>query len=1041
MTGRLAPNLFMVPAGEPFLSRLADAVTQGALPGCEDFRGARDFSRLTIYLPTRRAVREFSQELWQRFAPRTVLLPDIRPLGDVDEDAHDLLAAPDNRIGDEPAIDPLDRLFLLARLMRAWAHDHAPQKQHAADLMLTLDGDGARALAVAADLCVLLDGAETERVDLAGIAGLDVADFAANWQVTRDVLGLIVEDLPRQMAERGVTGPAARRNRLLERETGRLAADGTRDPVVAAGSTGSIPATASLLKVIAGLPNGCVIVPGLDRTLDDEAWAALPPAHPQFGLARLLAGMGADRNQVALLPGCAVDRASNARARLMSEVMRPADTTDTWSGHLAEFGEDELELALAGISAIEAPGPREEALAIALILREALEEPGRRATLVTPDRTLARRVAGELRRWRIDIDDTAGEPLAKSPPGVFALLLVDCLTVQLAPIPLMALLKHPFTRLGLERGQALARARLLELACLRGVRPAPGVEGLRAALAETRRVLAGGGRLPAALKRIDDTALEEVEDLIGRLERAVGPLLALIDGGMARTLPEIVHCHITALSALSAGPDDVESSGPSVWQDDDGDDLASLMQRLALSGEARDLVLPQTYPAVIDYLMSRAVTRPRRPGHPRLAIRGLLEARLLAADVVVLGGLNENTWPGPAVIDPWLNRPMRAELGLLPPERQIGLSAHDFVQLAMASRVHLVRAAKQDGAQTVAARWVLRLKTLIGGERAKRLEDAGARWLTLVDALDRGPSAPPQPPQPPQAPPAPSPPVASRPRRLSVTEIETWIRDPYALYARRILGLEELDRIDADPSAADRGLILHQIFHEFTARNKGVLGPEAADQLLEIGANIFERHIDRPGVRAFWWPRFERIARWFIGIEDMLREAVAEQLTETGGMLEFDAPGGTFKITARADRIDVMVSGLVRLIDYKSGQVPSIDQVKASFSPQLPLEAAIAQAGGFEGLGAVETGELIYIRTTGAETPGEVRLVSSAQLPAAAAAARALDGLKALVRQYDDPAQAYLPSVARDFETKPRTYDHLARYREWALNPAAGGRR
>jgi len=1034
MAAHKKPALYTIPPGLPFLRVLAEAILGGSLPGGASAPENNDFSHYTILVPTRRAARALQDVFWQACDRKSILLPIIRPLGDVDEDEIVLTQTDINP--HEPdltiplAISPLERQMLLARYILDWARD-----QH--ELLFgegpsnTLVANPAQAIALAGELGALIDSAETEEIELTAISSLVADQFAENWQLTLDFLKILFETLPAELEGRKLIGPMARRNLLLRAEADRLEQTQPEGPVIAAGSTGSIPATAHLLKTITGLPNGAVVLPGLDMHLDDASWEILSESHPQFGLKQLLQRMDAPRDAVKPLSKEGADTPSQARVKLLSEVMRPAQTTELWTKAFTGIGREALAATVETMTLIEAPSPREEALAIALILRDAAQTPDKTAALVTPDRNLARRVAFELLRWNITIDDSAGRPLTKSPSGTFLLLLAQAVAENFSPISLAALLKHPLTSAGQKRITTLSTARTIELAALRGARPAPGLDGLAQALAQTKENLAQGMRAHPSLSRLDEDAWQQAFDLVARLKHILAPLAALFDMNKECALGDIFKLHFAAAEALSAQEVEGSDQTPGVWQGESGEDLTVICASLLETAETFGTLAPREYPAVLEALLSRAVTRPRMPKYPNLHIWGLLEARLQEADIMILGGLNESSWPSPALADPWVNRPMRAGLGLQPPERQIGLAAHDFVQAANMPQVYLTRSSKAAGAPTIASRWLLRLNAFLSGIGAGQTITSDASWLEWAQALDQTDQAVPA------SPPRPSPPLAARPRKMSVTEIENWIRDPYAIYARRILGLQPLEPIDAAPSAAERGSLIHDIFHKFTKTSPGTLGPKALAQLLECGREVFAQHISRPGVAAFWWPRFERMAAWFVEQEPSLRQSVSRQLTEVSGSFTFEAPGGPFELTARADRLDVMASGGIKILDYKTGQLPSVKQVSASFSPQLPLEAVIAEKGGFKGLEMVEVETLIYIHLSGGLPAGVLKLASSTKEQTGELGQQALEGLMQRVQAFDDDAMPYLPSIARDFESQPRDYDHLARYREWAANPEA----
>ncbi len=965
-----------IPPGVPFV----DALAAGLLGG-----GAA-LAEVVVLLPTRRACLALREAFLRLSGGGALLLPRMMPLGDVDPD--DIEPGADDAppaVAEEeipPAIPDLERRLILTRLIvkRGGAFARADQ-----------------AVRLAGELARLLDQVETERLSFDALAGLVPADYAEHWEQTLEFLGIVTAHWPGILAERGLIDPAERRNRALDTLAARWRAAPPEHPVVAAGSTGSIPATADLLTVIAGLPRGEVVLPGLDRESDDAVWDAIYESHPQFGLKRLLARLGIDRAQVADWPlARGVEPPLEGRAALLNAALRPADATDRWCDL-----EPPPDATLDGLERIDCAEPQEEARVIALKMRAALEDEGTTAALVTRDRALARRVAAELLRWDIAVDDSGGQPLADTAPGSFLRLTAALVAEDAAPVPLLAALKHPLAAGGLAPGAFRAQVCALERAVLRGPRPGSGFSGLTRALR--------AARAPAKLRRWLD-----------RIAAAAEPFAGLV-GRDSVALADLAAAHLAFAEALAAS--DGEDGASRLWKGDAGEAAAAFFTELIESAGALPPLAGRDYAALVDGLIEGRVARPRYGRHPRLNIWGPLEARLQHADVMILGGLNEASWPPEAGADPWLSRPMRAEFGLPAPERRIGLSAHDFVQCAAARRVVLTRSQKVEGTPVVPSRWLARLDNLLHGWHKGERFAAAPTWRAWQGLLDRPEDIRPT------DPPAPRPPVEARPRKLSVTRIETWRRDPYAIYARHILELEPLDPIDADPGAADRGQFIHNALDRFVRAYPESLPDDAYERLLACGRKAFGDALDRPGVRAFWWPRFERIAAWFIAAERARRDGLAAIASEVIGRLKIEAPAGAFTLTAKADRIERRAAGGLVVIDYKTGGVPSGREVERGLSPQLPLEAAIAQAGGFAHLPAESVDEIAYWRLTGGEPAGEQRPVPG---KAADLAADALAGLERLVAEFDDAATPYLAVPDPDQEPRFNDYAHLARLGEWA---------
>ena len=764
---------------------------------------------------------------------------------------------------------------------------------------------------------------------------------------------------------------------------------------------------------MAHLPQGLVVLPGLDRTADDEAWQAIgdDPDHPQYGLARLSARLEATRSEVSDWPAYGLPETEPARSRLINQALLPAASTAHWRAFCESWTQESIRGAMAGVRRVDCPGLGEEASVIALSLRHALETPGRRAALVTPDRNLARRVAAELKRWQVEVDDSAGTPLADTPPGVFLRLTAEMMAQDFAPLAMLAALKHPLAAGGLDEGAFRAKVRALEIAVLRGPRPAPGLASLR------RRLVTGQA----------DEALVEWLDALAAQAAPFTTVLAR----PASAVADILAAHIAFAEALAASAE--ESGAERLWAKEAGEAAADFLSRLIEAAPEGPPLDGDSYPALLSTLLEQASVRPHSGAHPRLAILGPLEARLLQVDLLILGGLNEGTWPSETDPGPWLSRPMRRDFGLPPVERRIGLQAHDFAQAFAAPEVLLTRASKVDGAPTVPSRWLLRLDALLSvlssAEAARPIRPTW-RPCTGPKALDTPEKVQPQ------APPAPAPPVAARPRRVSVTQVETWMRDPYALYAAKVLGLKALDPLDADLGAAARGLLIHKVLERFIQDHPTDLPEDAEAILLAAGRQAFHEFEIGPGLRSYWWPRFCRIAKWFLDQERERRGLLSQSLAEVQGRLTLVGPAGDFVLIAKADRIDLRADGRLVIIDYKTGTVPGKPEIETGIAAQLPLEAAMAAQGAFDpAVPAAEVAELAYWRLTGGATPGDVKPVPGDPM---ALAEQALQGLARLIALYDDPRTPY-PAVPR-LEWAPRysDYRHLERLQEWSSVSAQG---
>ncbi len=776
-----------------------------------------------------------------------------------------------------------------------------------------------------------------------------------------------------------------------------------------------------MIALVAELPQGMVVLPGLDGDADAPAWEAIAvdPSHPQYGLAHLLRRLDVAPDQVASWPCDGFIAAPAARAAIVSRALLPAEQTERWSTLAQSLRASDLRQAWAGVSRIDCATEQEEAGVVALLLRQAVEQPApQRAALVTPDRGLARRVKAELARWGIAIDDSAGEPLRLTPPGAFFLLIAEAAAEDWSPVPLLALLKHPLSAAGRVPNEFRAAVRGLERAVLRGPRPGAGLDGLSVTIDDMRK---------AARHEGERAALREAGAFVQSLIKLAAEFAALSG---PRPLETRLEAHVRLAEALAAS--DSENGIERLWRNEAGEALADFIAELRDAGREAPPLSPNDYVALLRELMEAVAVRPRYGLHPRLFIWGPLEARLQQAELVVLGGLNEGVWPPEPAIDPWLSRPMRADFGLPAPERRIGLSAHDFQQAMGAPRVVLTRPLRAAGQPTVPARWLRRFEAFlqllgIAGDRDAAVLRGWQRNLDRAEMVQ------------PIKRPLPQPGARRRPESLSVTQIETWMRDPYSIYARHILKLRPLDPIDQDPDLSDLGNIVHHALHLFAAAYPDVLPEDALDRLLEIGRKEFAPYESKPAVMAFWWPRFEKIARWFIETETALRPLLDESHTEREGALRIADVKPAFTLKARADRIDRLTSGELVLIDYKTGATPGHKEVMLGLSPQLSLEAAIALEKGFEDIAYGEVARLEYWRLSGGAVPGEIKEVrqpgrAGGPIDANDVARKARAGLVELLRVFGKADSAYPPAPRAEYAPRYNDYDHLARTAEWTVN-------
>ncbi|GEP09227.1 double-strand break repair protein AddB [Methylobacterium gnaphalii] len=1030
-----ASHIFTIPPGAPFLPTLADALVSGRLVGDV---GGDPFAlgTVTLYLPTRRAVPALSAILSQRLG-QAALLPRMIPLGEADEAELDLAASPQLETAAQalnPAMPPLERRLILSRLVQGWSNSiDRGLLPISDDVPFLVPSSPADSLCLAADLERLMDAITVEGLPWNEIGAAVEAEHSRYFGLTLDFLKIAAENWPGILAERGLSDPVARSRLMVLAEADRLRREKPADPVIVAGSTGSVPATAKLIAAIAALPRGAVVLPGLDQSLDDAGWAAIETeeeiahGHPQAILHRLLGPGCLDIARADITALGTLSPAAEVRQTVLSQALRSAETTDAWADIDIQTRIETAKRGLDGIAVVEALDEREEALVIALALRETLETPDATAALVTPDRMLAMRVSAELARWGIAAEDSAGASLARAPAGRFARLAAE-LAVAVEPARVIALLSHPFVRLGLARADVVRGAAALEIGVLRGPAPRADFAGLREAIRSAR---AGSGRVPRARRRLKPVDWELAETLIERLDDAFAGFAGACEG--VCNLVAVAEHHRATCERLMDGPADDPAGSP---DDPSLDVLDGLFDDLGfatvdeLSGQLRD------YPAFFTAL-AQDCTIVAMPAsvHPRLRILGLIEARLLSVDRIILGGLDEGVWPMRTKTDAFLNRPMRTRVGLNPPERRIGQSAHDFVQALGCHDAVITRAAKREGTPQVPSRFLQRLRAFSGEEAWKIAAAAGQRLRGYAFALDSTRDA--------RAPrltrPAPRPDPALFPRSLSVTRIERLVRDPYSIFAEYVLGLEALDDLAVPPGASERGTLVHDVMAKFVG-----LYPDAIDDPSEAKARLDALAEDEfawirkdyPELYAEWFPRFQRMAATFLAWERERRPALAQIRPEIAGKWTIPLGTESFTLTGRADRIEARRDGSYCIVDFKTGAPPSNKTVFAGFSPQLTLEAAMLMHGAFDGMKASTTPDLLYVHASGGREPfrpvpvkppqGEARTVE-------AVVEEHVARLRGLIARFMTGEAAYVSRPYPQYARAYNEYDHLARVLEWSL--------
>ncbi|EAR53023.1 putative Helicase/Exonuclease [Oceanicola granulosus HTCC2516] len=958
------PRVFALPPGVDFGAELVRGLRQRSADLAPDA-----LARVELFVNTRRMQRRL-REVYDGGPP--TLLPRLRLVTDL---------ALDPKAGLPPPVPPLERRFEILRLVGALLESDPSLAPRAAlfDLSDSLAG--------------LLDEMQGEGVDPEALHALEGTDQSEHWQRTLAFVRVVERYFD---AAGGTPDREARQRRVAEGLAERWGAQPPAHPLIVAGSTGSRGATGLFMEAVARLPQGALVLPGFDFDMPAAVWRGMGDGltaedHPQFRFKRLL-----DRLEILprdVEPWTDTGPASPARNRLVSLSLRPAPVTDAWLTEGPALGD--MRAATAGLTLVEAPTPRAEAETIALAMRQAVED-GRTVALITPDRMLTRQVSAALDRWDITPDDSAGQPLPQSPPGRFLRHVAALISERVTGETLLSLLKHPLCHSGGDRGPHLLATRELELHLRRHGPPFPTAESLRG--------WGGGHRNPERTPW--------AEWLAGVLETIPQPA--------ERPLADHLGAHMAIAEALAAGPD---GGAGELWDEAAGRKALEIRAALEASAGAAGVLTTRNYVDLFTGVLNGAEVRNPTAGHPLVQIRGTLESRVQGADIVILGGLNEGTWPEVPAPDPWLNRTMRHRVGLLLPERRIGLSAHDYQQAIAGPEVWLTRARRSDEAGTVPSRWLNRLTNLLEGlttthgpEALAAMRARGAAVVAQAAAIVRAPDRIEPAPRP-----SPAPPVAARPRQLSVTQIQRLIRNPFHIYARKVLRLQALDPLVPGPDALMRGNILHAALEAFVEADVDPSLPWARRTLLAKTEEALADACPWPAHRRLWFARMERVADWFLETEAERRRRGRPAHLEVSG--EITLHDLELTLRGKADRIDLTPEGRAILYDYKTGTPPSQPQ-QEKFDKQLLLEAAMIARGAFEGLGRLVAADAQFIGL------GAKPAIVSAPLDAAPPDV-VWEEFRELIRAWRTPTKGY-SSWAFPFSERDRDdYDHLARRGEW----------
>jgi ATP-dependent helicase/nuclease subunit B len=1065
MTQDQSPNLYTIPPGVAFLPSFAEALLNGDMfPGFKyDPSEPHHLANIRIYVPTRRAVRSLRSELAEQIGKGSVILPDIRPLGEVEDDLGFFDIASNEELSTLDAISPIQSKLILGELILLWKQA-LPKAFHQQlkSVPMVAPANPTDAIWLADELLSLIESAESEEVDLAGIDLIDAEDHAKWWQLTLEFLKILREFWPTRLKELNRQSITIRQINMLDKQTEELMKKRHSKPVIVAGSTGSLPATARLIRTVSQLENGAVILPGLDQNMTPDQWqpiynvasnninakhrfdlsTVVVQGHPQFGLARLLWRLGLkveEFNSVKQLAKPSYDR--DVRQKIISKAMLPVSQTQDWFDRASILIDDEQK-ACRNLTLIEAGNEREEAAAIATAIRLALEpnedsdEPD--VALITPDRNLARKVSIELLKFGITADDSGGISLLQTKLGNLTIICLHALLKAKDNLALAALLKHPFAHFGLEEEERLRSASVIERLVLRSEKSCIDPAFLPKLLSDNFDALLAQKHVPKWLRNISNEDMQRT----GLLAQAVADIYSAfhgIDGQASQSSTNLnlsighwTRRTIDALEAITRSGDGLFA----VWECDEGGQLARLLEEVEACPTSLQ-VTGREWCDMLDPLISGQTVKPKTGNHPRVMIWGVLEARLQNVDTMILAGLNEGTWPSVSSNDPFLSRSMKSEIGLIPPERRLGLAAHDFQIAAGTKRVVFTRSLKSSGAPTVASRWVQRLLTVLRPETVETIRKRGrdiVDYAELVPARDQAKSA---------QRPEPKPQKSFQPKSYSFSEVSTLRRDPYAIYARKILKLDLLENFASEPDLRLRGTIFHAIIENYSKQLPDIQNSKRYETFLNCMNSEFSKH-DLPTDLAFLWKqRLLEVSKYYVDWEHECDQLNVKRHIELSARCTLPNIS-EIHLTGRADRIDITTDNsggtYVDIIDFKTGTRPSAKEARSLLDPQLALEAFALEQGGFKGFGGLKADSLKYVRFKPSDhlIIDQVEQRPTKQNPDTESASdlgqRAADELSSLISALGDNRIGFLSRAipVSEFDMSG-DYDHLARVSEWSV--------
>ena len=932
----------------------------------EDYKdNLLDLADVLILLPNRRACRSLSEAFVRLKGLRPTILPQMKAMGDIKEDEIVLsgINIEAELMNIPPVIEPVERKMLFMRLIMKRYEDFGLER-------ISLS----QACSLAQELGDLIDIAQMHNLDWDNLNKLVPEEYASHWQETLKFLAIITKYWPEILNERGVVDSGWRKNKLIEVQAEIWKKQKPKQRIIVAGTTAVSPAMKKLVKEVLQLEKGEVWLYGLDVLLEEEAFESIDETHPQFELKQLIDFLGVKRDEIKKI----VVSRDEGREKLISEIMRPAEYSDEWRNIKDCFDKKSLE----GLKLVECSDQRTEALSIALLIRKALQKKDKTIALITPDRVLARRVASELLRWNIFVDDSAGIPLANTKWGIFMRLCAEAVLPNVKKDQLLACMKNSMCLFGKNKEEVNKLVYYLDKEVFR------------------------------------KKEKNEEAELFWNDFQCKAKDFASVFAKDKDCLSNIIRKHILFAESLA---DSMKVKGAeNLWRNEDGETGALFINEWIDKADILGDINTSEYISLFETMMSGVVVRNKTFSGRNVRILGPIEARLSHFDMIILGGCNEGVWPVLPDADPWMSRPMKKEFGLELPEKQIGVLGLDFSNLLGAENIYLTRAKMSGGTPTIKSRWWMRLETVLQAVDFDKENILDREILDLAEFLD--------------APdkqikinaPSPKPPVEARPRKMSASAFEKLLRDPYGVFAEYILNLKPLEDLDKETDARDFGNLVHKVLENFSNKYSSEYPENAEQQLIELGTKELEDSDFANEKKVFWYPKMVKMMKWIAENENIYRKEVRRVNSEVWGSVCFEnLPGGIFEIYAKADRIDETIDGKVNIIDYKTGQARTVAEIKKGYAPQLPIEGIIAKKGGFSGIKKADVNSLMYwkLGSKTVQVNEEVNGVLS----------ETEDRIIEVINLFDFETTGYLSRPNPKSAPQYSDYEHLARVKEWSV--------